>query len=289
MMALLVLFIVSFIASSLMMHSSLQMSLLENRRNTVRLDFFNRGVIHWVQLLLLVDQNRMAATTLSDYWAVPLAHVPIEGGYVTGHIEDAQSHWNCNNLITNGKINIEQQKIFERLLQILHLKIDLASVLAQALFHDSFGHHQRTRPTILLDLSELAVLPSFSEDVIQKLRPYVIALPSYTKVNVNTAPAEVLASVIPGLDLKSVQFLISARDHAPFMELSALRILDKIIPDTGEGREHQHYEQTKEIILRSQYFLLSGFTERGENKAPITVLFRRGWRSPPSVIWVKRS
>ena len=48
-----------------------------------------------------------------------------------------------------------------------------------------------------------------------RLKPYVVILPEPTRVNINTAPKEVIAAVIDGLDLSSAERLVQARQRSP--------------------------------------------------------------------------
>ena len=50
----------------------------------------------------------------------------------------------------------------------------------------------------------------------EKLRPYLTLLPDRTQVNVNTAPKEVIASVIEGFDLARAARLVQARQRNAF-------------------------------------------------------------------------
>ncbi|CUT17218.1 MULTISPECIES: type II secretion system minor pseudopilin GspK [Candidatus Ichthyocystis] len=285
MMTLLVIFIVSLIAATLMSKSYLQISLLENRQSSAQLDLFNKGVIDWVKVMLWVDQRRRTPTTLEDVWAIPLDHTTVYGGVVTGRVQDAQALWNCNNLVYSGFLHESQVKIFEKLLGILNLPTELAATLAQALLHNSFGHYRQPHSSYLLDISELSALPGFSDDVISKLRPYVTALPGYTKVNVNTAPQEVLAAVISSMDMRSVQHLVARRIIAPFSNFQELgSFLAGVSPSLSNV-----FEDLIQITLKSDYFLITGFTEKDDTKSPMTALIRRHLRRKPYVVWFKRS
>src|SRR4029077_17926651 len=52
----------------------------------------------------------------------------------------------------------------------------------------------------IVRVAELAALRNFTAQSADALAPYVAALPPETKLNVNTAPPEVLAAAISGLD-----------------------------------------------------------------------------------------
>ena len=72
-------------------------------------------------------------------------------------------------------------------------------------------------PTRLDQLSWFGVDPQ----TLRLLEPYVILLPEPTKVNLNTAPREVLAAVIPNVDLGSAERLVQVRQRSPFKDLTS--------------------------------------------------------------------
>jgi general secretion pathway protein K len=53
----------------------------------------------------------------------------------------------------------------------------------------------------------------------------VVMLPRRTPVNLNTAPREVLAAVIDGMDMGSAERLVQARQRSPFNSLEDARPL----------------------------------------------------------------
>src|SRR3546814_9224689 len=71
-------------------------------------------------------------------------------------------------------------------------------------------HLTANRP--LIDLDELALVRGFDVGVRARLAPFVTALPTTTALNVNTAPPEVLAAVVDGLDIDSARALVAQRN-----------------------------------------------------------------------------
>jgi general secretion pathway protein K len=66
------------------------------------------------------------------------------------------------------------------------------------------------------DADSLLNVPGFTPEMVAKLRPFVTVLPTQTPVNMNTAPAEVVAALIPGMSLSSAQSLVSRRQSVFF-------------------------------------------------------------------------
>ncbi len=56
----------------------------------------------WVSQMLEDDKQKTQIDTLTEDWAMKLPPIPIEGGVITGSVEDLQGRFNLNNLINTG-------------------------------------------------------------------------------------------------------------------------------------------------------------------------------------------
>jgi general secretion pathway protein K len=74
-------------------------------------------------------------------------------------------------------------------------------------------------PMKFLEVEDLLAVRGFTPEMLEKLRPYVIVLPERTPVNVNTAPAEVLAAVIPNFSLSEAKSLLARRRNVPWDDI----------------------------------------------------------------------
>ena len=75
-------------------------------------------------------------------------------------------------------------------------------------------------PMKFLEVEDLLAVRGFTPEMLEKLRPYVIVLPERTPVNVNTAPAEVLAAVIPNFSLSEAKSLLARRRNVPWDDIA---------------------------------------------------------------------
>jgi general secretion pathway protein K len=75
----------------------------------------------------------------------------------------------------------------------------------------------------LLQVDDLLAVPGFDQAAVDKLRPFVIVLPEQTPVNVNTAPAEVLAAVLPKTSVSGANALLARRKQAPWNDFLKFR------------------------------------------------------------------
>jgi general secretion pathway protein K len=74
-------------------------------------------------------------------------------------------------------------------------------------------------PMKFLEVEDLLAVRGFTPEMLEKLRPFVIVLPERTPINVNTAPAEVLAAVIPNFSLSEAQSLLARRRNVPWDDI----------------------------------------------------------------------
>lgn len=246
----------------------------------------------WARAILYDDRRVSNVDHLGEPWALKLPPMPVENGELLGQIEDQEGKFNVNNLVTAGKINVVQLAHFSKLLSILGLPVELAGALADWIDADSQPQPQdgaedeyylaldppylaANQP--LIDVDELALVRGFDDSVRARLRPFITALPKTTAVNVNTAPAEVIASVIDGLDLGSAQQLVAQRDRAYF------RGSDEFIARLPRGAE----AASGAISVSSDYFMATLRVTIGGASARGKALFSRQSAGWPDIVWRK--
>jgi general secretion pathway protein K len=169
------------------------------------------GAEAWAADILQRDQQQSQTDHLGETWAQPLPPLLIEGGTVTGRLEDLQGRFNLNNLVfADGTTNPEGVKQLARILTALDLEPGWASMMADWIDDDTQpGFPDGAEDTVytgqdpaylaanmpITRPSELLALPGFGAERYAKLRPYVSALPVGTTLNVCTAPGIVLDSL----------------------------------------------------------------------------------------------
>lgn len=246
----------------------------------------------WARALLSDDRRLGNVDHLGEPWALKLPPLPVENGELVGQIEDQQGAFNLNNLVTQGKINVAQLAHFRNLLATLGLPDQLADALADWIDEDGQPQPRdgaedayylaldppyvaANRP--LIDVAELALVRGFDDNVRARLRPYVTALPGLAAVNVNTAPAEVIAAVIEGLDLSGAQLLVAQRDRAYY------RSSDDFIRRLPRGAE----AAAGDIGVSSDYFMATLRVSIGGAQARGQALLARGASGWPEIVWRK--
>ncbi|AWP22778.1 hypothetical protein C4901_04990 [Acidiferrobacter sp. SPIII_3] len=172
---------------------------------------------------------------LTERWAQPLPRFPVAGGTVHALLLDPEGRFNLNDLVVAGKEVPTALAVFTRLLQLVGLNPELAqAVVAWEIPPGSPGggfdsvYLGRRTPyragrQPLSGVSELRLVKGFSAKIVHKLRPYITALPLATPINVDTAPALVLAALCPGLTIKQAQILGDEALRTPFASTAAFQ------------------------------------------------------------------
>lgn len=207
------------------------------------------GAVDWARLILREDARTGGADHLGEPWAVPLAEAQLSTflavdrdntddapeAFLSGSITDAQSRYNLRNLVEagSGTAGAAEERVLERLLDAVGARSDLAPMIVRGLraatlaSGQSTGTELSTDPPLMPERIEQLAWIGLDAETLALLTPYVSLLPVRTTVNANTAPKEVLAAVIEGLDLASADRLIQARQRNPFRNVAEL---DALLP-----------------------------------------------------------
>jgi len=278
--AMLVVALGTMIAVNLMWKASLDL-----RRTTSALAadqglMYLQGAEAWAGDILRQDQvDSIESDHLGEIWAAELPPIPVDGGVISGRVEDLQGRFNINNLVTpQGEEDEIARRQFERLLEMLELDPSLAGVAVDWLDPDSetkfpfgaeddvysgFDPPYRASNTVITSPSELMAMSGFELESYRLLLPYVTALPSGTTLNVNTASDVLLASLSDDIDLSRGAALIEERGGADFPDISA----------SFEGDVEP--EVLQKIDGVSQYFLLTASVAIGTNQFTMYSVLQR--------------
>lgn len=240
------------------------------------------GAIDWARLILREDARTGGPDHLAEPWAVPLAEARLstflaadrdnsaddEGpeAYLSGAIVDAQSRYNLRNLSFGDDAQAEaEQRVLARLLDTVGADASLAPIVTAELRRALPSGAAASAPgeaTAATAPSALAPIPparieqlswcGLDAATLRKLAPYVSWLPTRTTVNLNTAPREVIAAVVEGIDLASADRLVQARQRTPFKSLQDARALlpaQAELEATRVGVASAHFEVSGRLRL----------------------------------------
>ena len=252
-----------------------------------------RAGIDYARVALAVDARLSQVDTLDEDWAKVLPPMRGEESELTGYIEDLQGRFNLNNRRRNdGLIDEQALAAYQRLLGLLGLPEALADSLAdwldaddsprssgaEAAYYNTLTSPLQPANRPLEHLSNLLRVKGYSPRLIARLEPFATVLPELQPVNLNTAPAEVLAAIQPGLSLASATALLRTRQGVYFRDVADFqnRLPEKNLPPllVSAGAS-------------SRYFLIHLQVQTGNSRSRIRALTHRtaaGGR--PRILWL---
>lgn len=276
------------IVASLFWRQQIQVRAIENQRLQLQKQLALRGALDWAQLMLRDDARQSATDDLSELWNAPLAGVQLDAfldrdieqanlgdATLSGNLSDAQARFNLRNLAHEGKVNTAEVRVFQRLLILL--RQDPALAMAAARFIASSQQAQAPPMLDLVYVEDLLTIPGFSEATITALLRYVVILPRATGINVNTAPAEVLAARLDTLNSSDITALVTSRRIASFRDLNdfATRLPNRQIT-LAEGA----------VSVATDYFIADGAVAIDHATLQIQGLIERNGPNT-RMVWVR--
>jgi general secretion pathway protein K len=278
--AVLVVAIGTMIAVNLMWRGTLDLRRAEAALAADQGFMYVQGAEAWAADILRQDLvDSPDADHLGEPWAIELPPLPVDGGTVTGRLEDLQGRFNLNNLVHgDGTESQLGRRQFERLLSSLDIDPMLAGAVVDWLDADtdlrfpsggedvSYSGQDppyRTANSMITSPSELMAIAGFDRESYQRLAPYVTVLPNGTTLNVNTASELVLASLSDNIDMATAGTLIEERAGAEFVDIDAT-FSGLVEPD-----------MLQEIDGVSEHFLLTATVTLGSNQLTMRSLLQR--------------
>ncbi len=315
-MAMLVVALATSVAAYAAWQQNLWVRQSENLGNQAQALAVSRAALYFGRLVLvedLKDPNTASYDHLGESWAKYALITPVEGGSVSGKILDQQGLFNVNNLAATDPLQQSfQLKWFTELLKLLDLPPSLAQALQDYIDLDEQGPFEdltylgkpepyRTANQPLQSLDELNRIQGFDDAVIKKLKPFITAIPVVkapaqgasaptipTKLNVNTAPKEVLNAVFGA---QAGTQILTLRDKAPFKELAEFETqTSTLLPALDAKNPATHPWSAKNIDVKSNYFLVSAVSQFGATQTGLLALILRTDMSTwPAIVWQKQT
>ena len=281
--AMIIVTLVAALAAAMAWHQqrAIQVEASERARSQSR--WMLLGALDWARLILredaVSDTMHTAWDHLGEPWAVPLAEARLStflagenvsaddgpAAFLSGLIEDAQARYNLRNLINADKEHLPiEQRSLGRLCDLVGAPGGTADLIARQLRAAYANDPAADAPVRIGAASELSWL-GLPPAVVTKLQPFVTLLPTSTPVNLNTAPREVIAAVLDGVDLASAERLTQARRFAP---LPTPQDASKYVPADVQISADR-------VSVKSDYFFVTGRLRLDEHVLSQRSLLRR--------------
>jgi len=273
--AVLVVAIATIIATSMMKRQNFDTKRTANIIHRDQAIAYALGAEHWAGAELSKDFELNNYDHLKENWAYELPPLPIDGGYITGKLQDLQGRFNLNSVL-----DPLQAERFIRLCQAINVEPDFIPALQDWIDGDTevrdggaedesytlMNPPYRTANRFLADTSELLLVKGVSVQDYNILTFYISALPQYSGINVNTASPLLLQSLTYDVTLGDVEGIIALRTDRPYQDIDVF-VEEKTFAGKEISEEH--------LTVSSQYFLLTANVMLGD--APLTlqsVLYR---------------
>ncbi|KNH10075.1 General secretion pathway protein K [Candidatus Burkholderia brachyanthoides] len=125
-------------------------------------------------------------------------------------------------------------------------------------------------PLQMIGVNSLLDVNGFTPETVAKLRPFVTILPTTTAVNMNTAPAEVIAAVVPGMNLAQAQAFVARRATVFFHDVGNVQLALN-----GAGVKTATSVDPDEMDVTTKYFFVHGDVEHERARLQRTTLVYR--------------
>ncbi|WP_233272623.1 type II secretion system minor pseudopilin GspK [Paraburkholderia acidisoli] len=133
------------------------------------------------------------------------------------------------------------------------------------------GSNSAVAPLQMTSVDSLLDVPGFTADAVARLRPFVTILPTATPVNMNTASAEVVAAVVPGMNVSQAQGFVARRQTVFFHNVGDVQLALQ-----GSGVQQTTIDTTQ-LDVNTSYFLVHGRVQHERAVVDRTTLV---WRDP---------
>ncbi|WP_087670506.1 type II secretion system minor pseudopilin GspK [Caballeronia humi] len=124
-------------------------------------------------------------------------------------------------------------------------------------------------PLQVISVDSLLDVPGFTPEAIERLRPFVTVLPTTTSVNMNTATPEVVAAVVPGMNLSQAQAFVARRETVFFHDVGNVQLAL-----TGAGVKTASIDPNL-LDVTTKYFFIHGRVEHERAQVDRTTLIYR--------------
>lgn len=242
------------------------------------------------ELLIQDSDNGSSTDHLQENWAKPMPPFPVEDGSVSGKLLDESGKFNLNNLVKadGNQVDDSARRWFEKLLQRVGLPAELSQAVidwqdtndevtgamgAESSYYQGLDPAYLTPNTKFHSIEELKLVRGFEGKNYDLIKPYVTALPEQTKVNMNTAPAMLLASIDPKIDVKAIEQQLKVKET----ELTHFNNVDDLWKLSAfSGIDEQSKTDAASLLdSKSSYFTAQIEVVLSERKRQFTSLMMR--------------
>ena len=224
------------------------------------------GLEDWSRIYLRKDLEDSKIDSLDEDWALGIPGLPIEGGYLSGYIEDEQAKFNINSLLESELAVIRFRRLCDNLdvdQRFIAALMDWIDQDFDVRYPDGMEDTYETYRVAnreMADISELLLVHNMTPEIYEKLKPHITALPRDTLMNLNTMSETVFGSL--DQDLDPTEF-IEARETEAFESVD--KFVERLqVPLEIEG-----------LSVNSEFFRAHGQVVQGDQSYSVSTLIHR--------------
>ena len=259
---------------------------------------------NWARQLLSDSSDDRGVDHFNEDWAQAMPILPVEGGTLTGCLSDLQGRINLNNFSgytsqslksEMGADTIGYAKVWEALLVSQELAADpsrSATIIdwldadseminswgAEQIDYDGYTPPRVPANSLITDITELAAIGSFQVAEVQRLMPWLSALPGVTPININTASSQLLAALGGSMGLEFEQMVSEQRPFNSLEEFHnliaertqlALPLVKTRWPAAVIGVNSNYFELYLEVTLGEARIEVKSIMDRAGLQEPV--------------------
>ena len=259
---------------------------------------------NWAKQLLSDSSDDRGVDHFEEDWAQAMPMLPVEGGTLTGCLSDLQGRINLNNFsgYTSQTLKAEMgadisgyARVWEALLVSLEIVADpsrSATIIdwldpdselinswgAEQIDYDGYTPPRVPANGLITDTTELAAIGSYEVAEVQRLLPWISALPRVTPININTASTQLLTALGGSMGLEFEQMVSERRPFSSVDEFHqfiaertqlALPLVKTRWPVTVVGVNSNYFELYLEVTLGEARIEVKSIMDRAGLTEPV--------------------
>ena len=261
---------------------------------------------NWARQLLSDESDDRSVDHFQEDWAQAMPILPVEGGTLTGCLSDLQGRINLNSFsgYTAQSLKAEMggdsngfARVWEALLTSAEIVADpsrAATIIdwldadselvnswgAEQVDYDGYSPPRIPANSLITDIAELAVIGSYQVAEVQRLMPWLSALPRVTAININTASDQLLIALGGSMGLEFQQIVSEQRPFNSVAELhNAIAQRTQLALPLVTARW-----PASVVTVNSNYFELYLEVTLGEARIEVKSIMDRAGRSEPVIM-----
>lgn len=296
--AMLVVAIIGTVAAFLGLSQQVWLRQTQNLMDLAQADSLRLGALRFAAIALTEDAKHTKVDDLTEDWAKGLPPLPVEGGYVVIQAQDASARFNLNSVVnSNDGPNGAAIGVFRNLLTANGLDANLSDALidwidrnsttqpsgAEDVDYLSTEYPYRAANQRLTNVDELRLVKGYTDEIVEKLKPHVIALPVETyEINVNTASETVLAALFNIPDTQAAE-IVRVREGKPFTDKAQIQ---EFLPKNAQNPP----PNPPPYDVQTAYFIVTVETHIGRTIRRTEALLQRpaGGQPRATVLWQRQ-